>query len=43
MLRVINKIRDLRKVEDKQEKMKVSQVDIVAFVKEIKSYFDGMG
>lgn len=42
LLRVINQILDFRKVEDKQEKLKVSQVDIVTFVKEIKSYFDSM-
>lgn len=42
LLRVINQILDFRKVEDKQEKLKVSQVDVVAFVKEIKSYFDSM-
>lgn len=42
LLRVINQILDFRKVEDKQEKLKVSQVDIVAFVKEIKSYFNSM-
>lgn len=42
LLRVINQILDFRKVEDKQERLKISQVDIVAFVKEIKSYFDSM-
>lgn len=42
LLRVINQILDFRKVEGKQEKLKVRETDLVPFVGEIKSYFDSM-
>ena len=43
LLRVINQILDFRKVEGKQEKLAVREIDLVPFVGEIKSYFDRMG
>lgn len=42
LLRVINQILDFRKVEGKQEKLAVREIDLVLFVGEIKSYFDSM-
>ena len=42
LLRVINQILDFRKVEGKQEKLAVREIDLVPFVGEIKSYFDSM-
>ena len=42
LLRVINQILDFRKVEGKQEKLAVWEIDLVPFVGEIKSYFDSM-
>ena len=42
LLRVINHILDFRKVEGKQEKLAVREIDLVPFVGEIKSYFDSM-
>lgn len=42
LLRVINQILDFRKVEGKQEKLAVLEIDLVPFVGEIKSYFDSM-
>ena len=41
-MRVINQILDFRKVEGKQEKLAVREIDLVPFVGEIKSYFDSM-
>ena len=43
LLRVINQVLDFRKVEGKQEKLAVREIDLVPFVGEIKSYFDSMG
>ena len=42
LLRVINQILDFRKVEGKQEKLAVREIDLVPFVGEIKSYSDSM-
>lgn len=42
LLRVINQILDFRKVENKQEKLKIRNTDLVAFIGEIKSYFESM-
>lgn len=42
LLRVINQILDFRKVEGKQEKLAVREIDLIPFVGEIKSYFDSM-
>ena len=42
LLRVIDQILDFRKVEGKQEKLAVREIDLVPFVGEIKSYFDSM-
>lgn len=42
LLRVINQILDFRKVENKQEKLKIRETDIVAFAGEVKSYFNSM-
>lgn len=42
LLRVINQILDFRKVENREEKLKISEADLVAFAAEVKSYFDSM-
>lgn len=42
LLRVINQILDFRKVENKQEKLKIRNTELVAFIRELKSYFDSM-
>lgn len=42
LLRVINQILDFRKVENKQEKLKIREIDIVSFAQEVKSYFNSM-
>lgn len=42
LLRVINQILDFRKVEGKEEKLKVRKADLVSFAQEVKSYFDSM-
>ena len=42
LLRVNNQKVDFRKVEGKQEKLAVREIDLVPFVGEIKSYFDSM-
>lgn len=42
LLRVINQILDFRKVENKQEKLKVRETDLIPFAEEVKSYFDSM-
>lgn len=36
------KLLDFRKVENKQEKLKIRNTDLVAFIRELKSYFDSM-
>lgn len=42
LLRVINQILDFRKVENKQEKLKIRETEIVSFAAEVKSYFNSM-
>lgn len=42
LLKVINQILDFRKVEDRQEKLKIREVDIVAIAGEVKSYFESI-
>lgn len=42
LLRVINQILDFRKVENKQEKLKIRETEIVSFASEVKSYFNSM-
>lgn len=42
LLRVINQILDFRKVENKQEKLKIRETELVSFCSEVKSYFDSM-
>lgn len=42
LLRVINQILDFRKVENKQEKLKVRETDLMPFAEEVKSYFNSM-
>lgn len=42
LLRVINQLLDFRKVENKQEKLKVREIDLIPFLAEVKSYFDSM-
>lgn len=42
LLRVVNQLLDFRKVENKQEKLKVREIDLVPFAAEVKSYFDSM-
>ena len=42
LLRVINQLLDFRKVENKQEKLKVRRTDLVPFTKELHAYFKSM-
>jgi len=42
LLRVINQMLDFRKIENKQVRMKIREVDIVNFVREVMAYFDSM-
>lgn len=42
LLRVINQILDFRKVEGKEEKLKIRETDVIPFAQEVKSYFDSM-
>ena len=42
LLRVINQLLDFRKVENKQEKLKIPETEIVSFSSEVKSYFKSM-
>lgn len=42
LLRVINQILDFRKVDNKQEKLKIREIEIVAFAKEVKTYFNSL-
>lgn len=42
LLRVINQILDFRKVENRQERLKARETELVAFAWEVKGYFDSM-
>ena len=42
LLRVINQLLDFQKVENKQEKLKIRETEIVSFSSEVKSYFNNM-
>jgi signal transduction histidine kinase/AraC-like DNA-binding protein len=42
LLRVINQLLDFRKIEERQEKMKIRKVEIVNFTREVMSYFNSM-
>lgn len=42
LYRVINQILDFRKMESRQEELRLQPVDIVAFSGEVKSYFDSL-
>jgi signal transduction histidine kinase/CheY-like chemotaxis protein len=42
LLRVINQLLDFRKIENKQEKIKIREVDIVNFTREVMTYFDSV-
>lgn len=42
LLRVVNQILDFRKVENRQEKLKIREVELVSFAGELKSYFNSM-
>lgn len=42
LLRVINQILDFRKVEGREEKLKIRETDLIPFTQEVKSYFDSM-
>lgn len=42
LLRVINQLLDFRKIENQQEKLKIREVDIVNFTREVMTYFDSM-
>lgn len=42
LLRVINQFLDFRKIENQQKKLKVREVDIVNFTREVMTYFDSM-
>lgn len=40
--RVVSQLLDFRKVESNKMDMRVTEVDLVAFIEEVKSYFDNM-
>ncbi len=42
LLRVINQMLDFRKIENRQEKLKLRESDIALFIREVMSYFDSM-
>ncbi|MDL2282722.1 substrate-binding domain-containing protein, partial [Parabacteroides sp. OttesenSCG-928-G06] len=42
LLRVINQILDFRKIENGQEELKIREVDLIVFTREVMSYFDSM-
>jgi signal transduction histidine kinase/AraC-like DNA-binding protein len=42
LLRVINQLLDFRKIENRQERLKIKEVDIVGFTREVMTYFDSM-
>jgi signal transduction histidine kinase/CheY-like chemotaxis protein len=42
LLRVINQLLDFRKIENRQEKLKIREVDTVAFTREVMTCFDSM-
>jgi signal transduction histidine kinase/CheY-like chemotaxis protein len=42
LLRVINQLLDFRKIENRQEKLKVREVNIISFTREVMTYFDSM-
>jgi len=42
LLRVINQMLDFRKIENDQEELKIREVDMVNFTREVMSYFDSM-
>ena len=42
LLRVINQLLDFRKIENKQEKLKIREVDIVNFTREVMTYFESI-
>ncbi|MDR1525196.1 MAG: substrate-binding domain-containing protein [Tannerella sp.] len=42
LLRVINQLLDFRKIENRQEKLKIKEVDILNFTCEVMTYFDSM-
>lgn len=42
LLHVINQLLDFRKIENQQEKLKIREVDIVNFTREVMTYFDSI-
>lgn len=42
LLHVINQLLDFRKIENQQEKLKIREIDIVNFTREIMTYFDSI-
>ena len=42
LLRVINQLLDFRKIENQQEKLKIREINIVDFTREVMAYFDSM-
>jgi signal transduction histidine kinase/CheY-like chemotaxis protein len=42
LLRVINQLLDFRKIENQQEKLKIKEVSIINFTREVMTYFDSM-
>lgn len=42
LLRVINQLLDFRKIEERKEKMKIREVEIVGFTREVMSFFNSM-
>jgi signal transduction histidine kinase/CheY-like chemotaxis protein len=42
LLHVINQLLDFRKIENRQEKLKIKEVNILNFTREVMTYFDSM-
>ncbi|MDR0682968.1 MAG: substrate-binding domain-containing protein [Dysgonamonadaceae bacterium] len=42
LLRVINQLLDFRKIENQQEKLKLKELNIINFTREVMTYFDSM-
>ena len=42
LLRVINQLLDFRKIENQQEKLKIREINIVDFTREVMTYFDSI-
>ncbi|MDR1381458.1 MAG: substrate-binding domain-containing protein [Tannerella sp.] len=42
LLRVVNQLLDFRKIENRQEKLRLREVDMISFTREVMTYFDSI-